>query len=121
MTTTVDAGTVPTEVVAALDSGFQIQPAVDGALSAIPEGYYAVGKIDAIKDAIASANPLLIDVREEREYAEGHLAGAINIPLRTLAIIWTRCLADKPVLSTVPPVCAPAPRRLPSMCSATTT
>ena len=97
MTTTVDAGTVPTEVVAALNSGFQIQPAVDGALSAIPEGYYAVGQIDALKDAIASANPLLIDVREESEYAEGHLPGAINIPLRTLAMNLDKVPADKPV------------------------
>lgn len=29
--------------------------------------------------------PLLVDVRDESEYTSGHIAGAINIPLNSLA------------------------------------
>ena len=98
MTTTVAAGAVPTEVVQAVNSGFQIQSVVDGFLSGIPDGYYSAGAVDKLQDAIASANPLLIDVREEKEYADGHIPGAINIPLRTLADNLDKVPADKPVI-----------------------
>ena len=33
----------------------------------------------------AGAGPLLIDVREPREFMAGHIAGAVNIPLAELA------------------------------------
>jgi rhodanese-related sulfurtransferase len=56
--------TVPAEVAQAVDSAFDINATVDAFLSTIPEGYFAIGQIDAVKDAMASANPLLIDVRE---------------------------------------------------------
>ena len=38
---------------------------------------------DKFKDAL-TAGAYLIDVRETSEYAEGHIEGAVNIPLRTL-------------------------------------
>ncbi len=98
MSATVAAGAVPTEVVQAVNSGFQIQTVVDGFLSAIPDGYYSSGAVDKLQDAIASANPVLIDVREETEYADGHIPGAINIPLRTLADNLDKVPADKPVI-----------------------
>ena len=98
MTTTVAPSTVPTEVVQAVNSGFQIQTVVDGFLSGIPDGYYSAGAVDKLQDAIASANPLLIDVREEKEYGDGHIPGAINIPLRTLADNLDKVPADKPVI-----------------------
>jgi rhodanese-related sulfurtransferase len=41
--------------------------------------------ITAFKDAVEASGPLLLDVRTANEYAEGHLEGAINIPLRELA------------------------------------
>ncbi|NND02886.1 MAG: hypothetical protein HKN91_08865, partial [Acidimicrobiia bacterium] len=53
--------------------------------STIPEGWLAVSDITAFKDAMTTANALVIDVREEGEYAEGHIEGAINIPLRSLS------------------------------------
>ena len=34
---------------------------------------------------LENAAPYLIDVRTPAEYAEGHIPGAVNIPLRTLA------------------------------------
>ncbi|HAJ37116.1 MAG TPA: hypothetical protein DCL15_15660, partial [Chloroflexi bacterium] len=92
-----EAGAVPAEVAAAVTSDFEIVSAVDAWLSALPESYLAVGKIDAFKDAIANTNPLLIDVREANEYAEGHIPGAINIPLRTLTQNLDKIPADKPV------------------------
>lgn len=92
-----EAGEVPAEVEAAVTSDFEIVSAVDEWLSALPEGYLAVGQIDAFKDAIENTNPLLIDVREESEYAEGHIPGAINIPLRTLSQNLDKVPADQPV------------------------
>jgi|GEM_PF-91032 len=88
---------VPVEVAEAVVSDFEIVAAVDEWLSAVPEGYLAVGKLDAFKDAIENTNPLLIDVREESEYAEGHIPGAINIPLRTLTQNLDKVPADQPV------------------------
>jgi rhodanese-related sulfurtransferase len=39
----------------------------------------------ALKDALAVANPLIVDVREPAELKEsGMIEGAVNIPLRTL-------------------------------------
>lgn len=92
-----ETGEVPAEVAAAVTSDFEIVSAVDAWLSALPEGYLAVGKIDAFKDAIDNTNPLLIDVREANEYAEGHIPGAINIPLRTLTQNLDKIPADRPV------------------------
>jgi rhodanese-related sulfurtransferase len=92
-----ESGEVPAEVAAAVTSDFEIVAAVDAWLSALPEGYLAVGKLDAFKDAIENTQPLLIDVRETNEYAEGHIPGAINIPLRTLTQNLDKVPADKPV------------------------
>ena len=38
-----------------------------------------------LQEEQASATPLVIDVRDPDEYAKGHVAGARNIPLDTLA------------------------------------
>jgi rhodanese-related sulfurtransferase len=92
-----ESADVPVEVEQAVASDFEIVSAVDAWLSAIPEGFLAVGKIDAFKDAIENTQPLLIDVREENEYAEGHIPGAINIPLRTLTQNLDKVPADQPV------------------------
>jgi len=92
-----ESGEVPAAVAAAVTSDFEIVGAVDAWLSALPEGYLAVGKLDAFKDAIENTKPLLIDVREANEYAEGHIPGAINIPLRTLTQNLDKIPADQPV------------------------
>jgi rhodanese-related sulfurtransferase len=38
----------------------------------------------AAKSQIDAIKPVVLDVRETNEYADGHLVGAVNIPIRTL-------------------------------------
>lgn len=92
-----EAGDMPVEVAEAVVSDFEIVAAVDEWLSAIPEGYLAVGKVDVFKDILENTQPLLIDVRETNEYADGHIPGAINIPMRTLTQNLDKIPADQPV------------------------
>jgi rhodanese-related sulfurtransferase len=77
---TVAPTAAPTTVAA-----FDLVAAVDRYASAIPDGFSAMGDITAFKDAVTASGALLVDVREVAEYEEGHLQGAVNIPLRTLA------------------------------------
>lgn len=80
------AETTPAETAApttvAAPTTFDLVAAVDAYAAAIPEGFNAVGDITAFKDAMTAGGVLVIDVREAAEYAEGHIEGAINIPLR---------------------------------------
>ena len=92
-----ESGDVPTEPAAA-EPATDVVAAVDAYLSAIPEGYMNVGTLDAFKEMVASADPLIIDVREESDYAEGHIGGAINIPIRTLAQNLDKIPMDRPVV-----------------------
>jgi rhodanese-related sulfurtransferase len=93
-----EAGDVPAEVSAAVNSDTDIVATVDAFLSALPDNFRSVGKLEDFKAAIDSAAPLLIDVREADEYAAGHVEGAINIPLRTLADNLDKVPADQPVI-----------------------
>lgn len=77
--TTVEQATTTTAV------AFDLNASVDEYLSSIPEGFYAVGDIDVFKEGVEASGALVIDVRETTEYAEGHIPGAVNIPIRTLA------------------------------------
>jgi rhodanese-related sulfurtransferase len=79
-TTTAAPETTTTTTVAAFD----VAAAVDEYLSAIPEGFLAIGDIQVFKDGVAASDALVIDVRETSEYAEGHIPGAVNIPIRTV-------------------------------------
>ena len=92
-----ESGDVPAEVAAAVESDFDVTAVVSEYLAAIPEGFMNVGKLDAFKEAIANTSPLLIDVREASEYEAGHIPGAVNIPLRTLAENLDKIPADMPV------------------------
>jgi rhodanese-related sulfurtransferase len=87
----------PVEVVAAIESNFDVVAVVSDYLASIPEGYMNVGKIDAFKEALANTSPVLIDVREASEYEAGHITGAVNIPLRTLTENLDKIPADMPV------------------------
>jgi rhodanese-related sulfurtransferase len=78
---------------------FDLVASVDSYLSAIPEGYMAIGKVDAFKEILDTGEAVVIDVREVAEYDEGHIPGAINIPLRTLAQNLDKIPADKPVIT----------------------
>jgi rhodanese-related sulfurtransferase len=76
-------------------------PTVVGSfLTTLPDGFYAVGKIDALKDLISSGGALVVDVREVKDYAAGHIPGAVNIPIRELAKNLDKIPADKPVVFT---------------------
>jgi rhodanese-related sulfurtransferase len=69
-------------------------------LTNIPEGFYIVGTVDKLKEMIDAVNPVLVDVREEKEVAEnGKIPGAINIPIRTLASNLDQIPADQPVVT----------------------
>lgn len=77
-TTTTVAETTTTE------AAFDLTAAVDDYLSNIPEGFLAIGDTQVFKDGVEASGALVVDVREESEYAEGHIPGAVSIPLRTL-------------------------------------
>ena len=64
---------------------FDLTASVDEYLSTLPEGFLAVGDVDVFKDGVEASGALVIDVREVSEYEEGHIPGAVNIPIRTLA------------------------------------
>ncbi len=64
---------------------FDLVAAVYEYESTIPDGWMNVGDTEAFKDALAASGGLVIDVRQPAEYEEGHIPGAINIPLRELA------------------------------------
>lgn len=86
-TTTVAAETTttaPAEETTTTVEVFDVQAAVAEYAANIPEGWLAVSDTTAFKDAVEASGALVIDVREEGEYAEGHIMDAINIPLRTL-------------------------------------
>jgi rhodanese-related sulfurtransferase len=61
-----------------------LQIAVDQYLISIPANYYALSTVQALKNLMTTANPLLIDVRSLSEYQAGHIIGAVNIPLKEL-------------------------------------
>lgn len=77
-----------------------LKAVVSAYLAGMPEGYNAITKVEGLKELMASADPLIVDVREPAEYAEGHIAGAVNIPLRTLAQNLDKIPADRPVVLT---------------------
>ena len=66
-------------------------------LSGIPEGFYSVGAVDKLQEAMDNG-AVLIDVREDTEYADGAIPGAVNIPIRTLAKNLDQIPTDKPVV-----------------------
>lgn len=81
------------------------KPAIDPALvakvdqfvSAIPDGYWGVGTVDAFKSLQASGMQLF-DVREPSEFAAGRIPGAVNVPIRTLPAKLDLLGTDKPLL-----------------------
>ncbi|MCC6166619.1 MAG: hypothetical protein IT329_05265, partial [Caldilineaceae bacterium] len=86
------------EAPAAEAGAADIQTVVGDYLAAIPEGYMSVGQLDAFKAILDTGEAVIVDVREESEYAEGHVEGAINIPIRTLAQNLALIPKDKPVV-----------------------
>lgn len=76
---------------------FDLVAAVYEYESTIPEGWMNVGDVVAFKDAAEASDALVIDVRQPEEYAEGHIPGAVNIPLRELAASVDKIPTDRQV------------------------
>lgn len=57
-------------------------------------------EVEALKQQLSATNgakPMLVDVREPDEYAEGHILGAVNIPQSDLAMRLDEISRDRPV------------------------
>ena len=91
-TTTTAAPATTTTAVA-----FDLNASVDEYLSALPEGFLAVGDVDVFKEGVEASGALVIDVREVGEYEEGHIPGAVNIPIRTLAANLDKVPTDRQI------------------------
>jgi rhodanese-related sulfurtransferase len=64
---------------------FDIQPVLVDYLQNLPDGYYGVKPENALKAMSSDVKPFVIDVREEKEIADGgYIGSAVLIPLRTL-------------------------------------
>ena len=50
----------------------------------VTAGYTEISQDQAREMMAASENFLILDVRTEEEYASGHIAGAINLPLQEI-------------------------------------
>jgi rhodanese-related sulfurtransferase len=95
---TTTAATATTVVEAATTTvAFDLNASVDEYLSAIPEGFYAVGDVDVFKEGVEASGALVIDVRTASEYEDGHIPGAVNIPLRTVAANLDKIPTDRQV------------------------
>ena len=57
---------------------------VEQFLGSLPRDYYTIRQINKVKALGKEQQALLVDVREPKEYAHGHIPGAINLPLRSL-------------------------------------
>jgi rhodanese-related sulfurtransferase len=75
---------------------YDLVAAVDQYAASIPEGFSVITDVTAFKDAL-TAGAFVIDVREPSEYAEGHIEGAINIPLRELGANLDKIPTDRQV------------------------
>lgn len=85
------------EPVEAKEVSADMLAAVDGFLSAIPEGFYAVGTVERLADAI-DAGAFLLDVREPTETAEGVIPDALELPIRTVVANLDQIPTDQQVI-----------------------
>ncbi len=79
------------------ETAFDLEAAVADYATSLPADFNTEGDTEAFKEALKVEGAVLIDVREEEEYAEGHIPGAINIPLRTVAENLDAIPTDQPV------------------------
>jgi rhodanese-related sulfurtransferase len=57
--------------------------ALNGFLVGLPEGFFSV-KNDKLSEELVDAAPVMIDIRTAEEFAEGHIEGAVNIPMQEI-------------------------------------
>lgn len=86
-----------TEAPEAEAPAFDMTAAVTQYVSTLPEGWLNVGDTTAFKDALTVEGTVLIDIREPGEFAEGHIPGAINIPIRDIPESLNHIPTDRPV------------------------
>ncbi len=79
---------------------FDIQPVLVDYLQNLPDGFNGVKPENALKELTSDAKPFLIDVRDEKDIADGgYIAGAVLIPVRTLSQNLDKLPAqDQPIL-----------------------
>ncbi len=72
---------LPVESAAPAAAAFDLAGLLDAYISGLPSSFNAIRAADL--NALLAENPdiLLVDVRTADEFEEGHLAGAINVPL----------------------------------------
>jgi rhodanese-related sulfurtransferase len=93
-----DQQTAMADTASSAGADSEVVATVQEFLNGLPDNFRSVGNLEAFEEAVSSAQPLLIDVRETEEYGEGHIAGAINIPLRELADNLDKVPSDRPVI-----------------------
>lgn len=69
----------PPAATAARSSEFQIKPTLEAFLRDVPANWYLVSARE-----VASSHARILDVRDPNEFAQGHIDGSINLPLRSL-------------------------------------
>ncbi len=81
----------------AVDAG--LLAAVDGYLTEVlPQDWGAI-KSSELSAQIAGTSPVLLDVRQAEEFSQGHIADAINIPLRELGHELDQIPQDRPIVA----------------------
>ena len=55
--------------------------------------------IDDVKQLMATKQVVLIDVRDPRSFADGHIPGAINVPMASVQSYLDTIPKDKPVVA----------------------
>jgi rhodanese-related sulfurtransferase len=89
-------------VYSVIQPSVSIQPQTTTSSTAISGGQQLGYKTISVSDASAmiqsSSNLLVVDVRTPQEYAQGHLKGAINIPLSDLPLRMSGLDRNRPIL-----------------------
>jgi rhodanese-related sulfurtransferase len=79
---------------------FDIRPVLVDYLQNLPDNFNGVKPENALKELSSDSKPFLIDVRDEKDIADGgYIAGAVLIPIRTLTQNLDKLPAqDQPIL-----------------------
>jgi rhodanese-related sulfurtransferase len=70
---------------------------VGSSITALPADLHGITPA-AARAQIDTAQPFILDVREPAMFRGGHIAGSVNIPLRTLPANMARLPRDRPII-----------------------
>jgi rhodanese-related sulfurtransferase len=73
----------------------ELQPSLHAFLSSLPADFETVANKTLNAKLQAGENVLVVDVREPDEFKAGHIEGAVNVPIRSLAQSLNKLPADK--------------------------